>query len=1265
MFEDLKKQIDAHNIISFDIFDTLIIRAYDKPTDLFKHMEISLNCKNFAKERILAEQKARQKIICDTIEEITLDEIYNEIPKKFKHLKSVEIEQEYLACFADANMYEIFEYAKQQHKKICITSDMYLPINVIEKILKENGYDGYQKLFLSSETKKTKINKSIFYDIMDYFNISANQILHIGDNYVSDYEIPRDIKIDAYYYSKASSIDGYDKDYRFFKWLDTNTDKISISLFKGLLIRYNQTHVSSWEKFGYQYAGLMTVAFCNWLKQEFDQDKITKAFFITRDGYIPKKVFNVLYPEFKTEYMYGSRRCYIFAGAKNLEDIYTYLVDFGTDGCTFKEYWKALSIDDKDFYNEYLKAFPNQEEKLTLGNKQKIKDFFQRNKPFIDKLISKEKALSRQYLDSIKLTSEKSALIDIGWRASIQKNIERILNSYNLKYNIRGYYFGTHPYSGITTPVKGFVLNQSIPQENNAIVADVLNFLELIYTSPELGVVKIAQDSNKTLTAIRQRSTDNEKIRAQASTGILKGVLEFVHDWEYITKQLKVKISPEETLVALNKLVYRLNTDTYNLLKQVSYTAQIGDSNQLEGLLPNFPKERSFGVIYTFPGTEMAEKEAILRLKKAASNIGYNMVILNSQGYCLNSEMGGTFKRIRDDDLEFIITTHFMDTKFFDTFYYHALWNPKETSLSSDNYRMYIDNILSNDDFLIYDQGGMSNHLKSVLIDDQRDLERASQLVASCPKSVIMEPNLHNPKLFYCGTNWERTCNSSGLARHSGLFSLLDNCNVIEIYGPKKLPNWPIAPWDGYKSYNGEIPFDGFSILEKINQCGIVLALSSDVHRRAGAVTNRVYEACAAGAVIISDDNPFMKEHFEDTVLYIDFNINNPIDTYNQIMQKYNWIISHKDEAKELAKQSQNIFIKKFCLEKQLSDVWKEHNNRKRAIEKSMYAQNREEKILIIAYMDALIFDKDEKYKLKHIIDQINNQHYQNITLGIVCEEKNKDAILSCIGKNKYPIQIIPMQIYNKKNTKLITRCQMLREALHQIPCSYFCIMQGNEIFFHDHLEILKRKLEDNKEALAAYSGIFLDSHDGIRYIIRRNILHNISFYIMDFKVYGSMLFKKQIANMLPFYVDSSIDGFEVDALAQYIIFSKKKQIIYSDHMTAGINESISGQYVSPLLTQQMQNKFIHGLVHTGYEHWIADTTLPNVQNKVIEYLPVDKKAMKYVYKIGILYIKLKIMINNFKLLFAFSKKRHSKLKEKIKKLKAEKKQLKRMKQCI
>lgn len=117
---------------------------------------------------------------------------------------------------------------------------------------------------------------------------------------------------------------------------------------------------------------------------------------------------------------------------------------------------------------------------------------------------------------------------------------------------------------------------------------------------------------------------------------------------------------------------------------------------------------------------------------------------------------------------------------------------------------------------------------------------------------------MDNPKLFYCGSNWEG--HFRGQNRHVGLFKLLDNEGIVRFYGPEVVPEWNnYKPWEGYQSYAGEIPFDGVSLIRKCNECGIVLALSSDMHRRAGAVTNRVYEACAAGCVIISDDNPFMK----------------------------------------------------------------------------------------------------------------------------------------------------------------------------------------------------------------------------------------------------------------------------------------------------------------------------------------------------------------------------------------------------------------------
>ena len=36
---DIKQKILKHDVISFDIFDTLILRPYVKPTDLFEHLD--------------------------------------------------------------------------------------------------------------------------------------------------------------------------------------------------------------------------------------------------------------------------------------------------------------------------------------------------------------------------------------------------------------------------------------------------------------------------------------------------------------------------------------------------------------------------------------------------------------------------------------------------------------------------------------------------------------------------------------------------------------------------------------------------------------------------------------------------------------------------------------------------------------------------------------------------------------------------------------------------------------------------------------------------------------------------------------------------------------------------------------------------------------------------------------------------------------------------------------------------------------------------
>ena len=58
--DDLKNKINKAEVISFDIFDTLLLRPYLKPTDLFRHMEEVYHANGFATARIEAEKTIRK-----------------------------------------------------------------------------------------------------------------------------------------------------------------------------------------------------------------------------------------------------------------------------------------------------------------------------------------------------------------------------------------------------------------------------------------------------------------------------------------------------------------------------------------------------------------------------------------------------------------------------------------------------------------------------------------------------------------------------------------------------------------------------------------------------------------------------------------------------------------------------------------------------------------------------------------------------------------------------------------------------------------------------------------------------------------------------------------------------------------------------------------------------------------------------------------------------------------------------------------------------
>lgn len=196
--EILCEEIENADVISFDIFDTLIGRACITPEKIFeivqkKYFQVEKNrSTNYIKDRIKAEKRARRE---SKFEEIKLAEIMDCMPSKYKPdiilLHNLEIITELENCYAKKDIQKYYLYANKINKHIVLSSDMYLPQEIIEKMLTKCGYTNYERIYLSSVYRKRKGTGHLFDELLGTFPLGENRILHIGDNLLSDYFAPK------------------------------------------------------------------------------------------------------------------------------------------------------------------------------------------------------------------------------------------------------------------------------------------------------------------------------------------------------------------------------------------------------------------------------------------------------------------------------------------------------------------------------------------------------------------------------------------------------------------------------------------------------------------------------------------------------------------------------------------------------------------------------------------------------------------------------------------------------------------------------------------------------------------------------------------------------------------------------------------------------------------------------------------------------------------------------------------------------------------
>lgn len=187
------KRCERYDLISFDIFDTLIERDVLNPADIFKFvgkevMESDEEAELFKELRIKAEVEARKE---SESGEVTLNDIYKQLFARYgvkaEILKECEIKTELGHCHSKEQCKQLLLSCVKRGYKVVLISDMYLTSKEIEAMLEKCGIGGYSDLFVSNAYDCDKVSGRLFLEAVRAMGMEGCRHLHYGDSIKADY----------------------------------------------------------------------------------------------------------------------------------------------------------------------------------------------------------------------------------------------------------------------------------------------------------------------------------------------------------------------------------------------------------------------------------------------------------------------------------------------------------------------------------------------------------------------------------------------------------------------------------------------------------------------------------------------------------------------------------------------------------------------------------------------------------------------------------------------------------------------------------------------------------------------------------------------------------------------------------------------------------------------------------------------------------------------------------------------------------------------
>ena len=330
--EDIESKILEKELISFDIFDTLLIRKTLYPRDVFflteqKALSAGYDVKGFAYARTRAEE---DQPLC------SIDQIYDWLGEHFEwndemtyKMQEIELQTEKEILTSRTEVVELLRFAQAKGKRIVLTSDMYLPERILCKLLLINGISGYEKILVSCDAKKSK-NEGLYNELLCLCR-APGKILHIGDNPVTDGLACEALGINYILIPSALKM----AESRGWKKCIHAASDLPDRCLLGLIISIIfsnpfqnpnlakcTTEKLTW-RYGNSVVGPLSVGHLTWLIQRLQEKHFEGVLFLARDGWLCYNVYLSLWKRLKLPkpvYYYANRHAVFLTCADQIQE---------------------------------------------------------------------------------------------------------------------------------------------------------------------------------------------------------------------------------------------------------------------------------------------------------------------------------------------------------------------------------------------------------------------------------------------------------------------------------------------------------------------------------------------------------------------------------------------------------------------------------------------------------------------------------------------------------------------------------------------------------------------------------------------------------------------------------------------------------------------------------------------------------------------------------------------------------------------------------